>query len=94
MQTPLALSPIDGLLVGSAGLGAVSGRGSRRLVHQEGPAIDHHPVAGDQLAAPTQLRFPVHLNVTPLDAVFGLTAGADKALELEELIQFHGRSAP
>ena len=57
------------------------------LWHHVGLAIDLHPVAGLELAAPLGFLEAVHPHLTALDALLGFTAGEHQALPFEELIE-------
>ena len=57
-------------------------------------AVDRHRIAIDQLPATAEFGCAVDLHVTALDAQLRFTAGTNESLELEELVQFHGRGAP
>ena len=52
-----------------------------------GLAVDLHPIAGLELAAPLGFLEAVHPHLTALDALLGLATGEDQALPFQELIQ-------
>jgi hypothetical protein len=42
------------------------------------------------VATPPDFDRPIHLHITPLDPLLGLTAGGGQTMPLEVLIEFHG----
>jgi hypothetical protein len=70
-------------------------RGFRRWWHHDPfPAIDLHRIPWGEVATPPGFDRPIHLYITPLDPLLGLTARGGQAMPFEVLIEFHGRPLP
>jgi len=61
--------------------------------HQHLAAVDLDRITGGQLPPASGLNKAMDLDVTSLDALLGLTPGADKTLPLQKLIELHALSA-
>jgi len=46
------------------------------------------------MATPPGFDRPIHLHITPLDPLLGLTARGGQAMPFQVLIEFHGRPLP
>jgi hypothetical protein len=62
--------------------------------HQHLAVIDHHHVAGMQLAAAAGFDGVVDAHIATLDALLGLTAGGSQPLPFEELIELQEGRGP